>query len=162
MDRSRMFRGREEHRAWRFKYQILHRVNMRTRSGSFRPELSVHLETCKATFRFYKPESATAVTRNRSFLTSPLPPPWPAFRSPTPTPGKRTRFAGRGMRRAAPFREGWIRERPRRAGRWVPCWRTVPQSCLLTARTNRDSRPCPGCCRYRASLRRYWLAVRWN
>ena len=44
------------------------------RSGSFRPELSVHLETCKATFRFYKPESAAAVTRIRSFLTSPLPP----------------------------------------------------------------------------------------
>jgi hypothetical protein len=67
-----MFRGRGEHRAWRFKYQILHRVNMRTRSGSFRPELSVDLETCKATFRFYKPESATAVTRDRSFLTSQL------------------------------------------------------------------------------------------
>jgi len=66
------------------------------------------------------------------------------------------------VRRATTFREGWIRERLRRAGRWVPCWRTVPQSCLLTARINRDSRPCPGCCRYRASLRRYWLAVRWN
>jgi hypothetical protein len=39
LDRSRMSLGHGEQRAWRFKYPILHLANMRTRSGSFRPEL---------------------------------------------------------------------------------------------------------------------------